>query len=205
MQLTAESIILPLGKASIHVPAAEAANILLNKFIHDAAPPRADRPQALPRIGEYVSGQGGVYGGLMRGENGQPDYHLIWPTDASAHVQEIEWGGYEKDEPDAKSEFDGLANTIALCGSSISHPAAEWAAGLTIDGHKDFYLPSRRELRLAWVNVPELFEDGWYWSSTQYSPNFAWGQYFDDGNQLYGPKHYEGRARAGRRIIDLAL
>ena len=30
-----------------------------------------------PRIGEYWHGQGGIYAGLARGENGQPDYHLV--------------------------------------------------------------------------------------------------------------------------------
>ena len=30
-----------------------------------------------PRIGEYWRGQGGIYAGVARDENGQPDYHLI--------------------------------------------------------------------------------------------------------------------------------
>ena len=119
-----------------------------------------------PSIGEYWSGQGGIYAGLMRGENGAPDYHLIVPAGPEAYAQEITWGGNGKEEAGAKSTHDGAANTAALIASKHSHPAAKWAAQLTIDGHSDFYLPARRELRLCWINAPELFEDGWYWSST---------------------------------------
>jgi len=155
-----------------------------------------------PAIGEYWSGQGGIYAGLMRGENGAPDYHLIVPTDNAAYAKEITWGGAGKDEPGAQSDFDGLANTIALCKSKHSHPAAEKMTALTIDGHSDFYLPSRRELRLCWVNVPELFEDGWYWSSTQYSAHHAWCQHFGVGGQSNGGKDDERRARAVRRFIN---
>ena len=47
----------------------------------------------------------------------------------------------------------------------------------------------------------EAFEAVWYWSSTQYSRNYAWGQTFDVGNQFNDNKSYEGRARAVRRFI----
>ena len=48
----------------------------------------------------------------------------------------------------------------------------------------------------------QAFEPEWYWSSTQhaaYSYN-AWYQFFDNGNQYYLTKSYEGRARAVRRL-----
>jgi hypothetical protein len=195
------TIDLPLGDATLSVPASLAARILIEKFVHEVAPaPRnALKP---PRIGEVCPGQGGVYAGLMRGENGKPDYHLIVPTDPAASVNEIAWGGYDHDEDGAKSDFDGLANTRALCESSVDHPAAEWAAALVIEGHGDFYLPARRELSLCYANVPELFEKAWYWSSTQSSRSTAYAQTFDDGHQSPRDKGYEGRARAVRRIID---
>jgi len=46
----------------------------------------------------------------------------------------------------------------------------------------------------------EAFEDAWYWSSTQYSDDSAWGQTFYCGGQGYGSKSYEGRCRAVRLI-----
>lgn len=46
----------------------------------------------------------------------------------------------------------------------------------------------------------ESFAPRWYWASTQYSPNLAWIQYFDDGRQGNDHKHGEFRARAVRRF-----
>ena len=103
------------------------------------------------------------------------------------------------------SASDGQANTDELCNSDHSHPAAEWAADLSIDGHTDFYLPSRRELRLCWVNVPELFESGWYWTSTQHSPGYAWIQGFGDGFQYDYDKGTQARARAVRRFLTTSV
>lgn len=195
------TISLPLGTAMLHAPADEAARVLIEHFTRPANKPAA----SLPNIGEYWRGQGGVYAGMMRGQDGQPDYHLIVPTDPVANVQEIAWGGYDHDEPDAKSDFDGLANTLALCESERDHPAAKWAAGLVIDGHADFYLPARRELSLCYANVPELFDKEWHWSSTQYSRTNAYGQDFEDGGQYLTGKHSRLRARAVRRLANSAI
>jgi hypothetical protein len=46
----------------------------------------------------------------------------------------------------------------------------------------------------------EAFEQSWYWSSTQYSEDYAWGQDFDDGFQDSYGKSYEAQARAVRLI-----
>jgi hypothetical protein len=154
-----------------------------------------------PRIGDMWPEQGGIYAGLMRGVNGGHDYHLIVPPGPEALAESIAWGAEGEDEPGAASEWDGLANTLALTASSHSHPAAEWATSLAISGHQDFYIPSRREARLCWVNVPELFTAHWFWTSTQYSRRYAWNQTFDAGSQSNHTKGYEGRARAVRRLI----
>ncbi|GAB2913947.1 Lcl C-terminal domain-containing protein [Paralcaligenes ginsengisoli] len=153
-----------------------------------------------PKIGKPWEGQGGVYAGMMRGYDGVPDYPLIVPTHSHAEMSKIAWGSQGKEEPDAASEWDGLANTRALINSN-DHPAARWAHNLMIDGHSDFYLPSRRELRLMWMNVPELFGDGCYWSSTQCSPGFAWVQVFGNGGQNVSHEGGPYRARAVRRLI----
>jgi hypothetical protein len=46
----------------------------------------------------------------------------------------------------------------------------------------------------------EAFEAAWYWSSTQYSADGAWGQYFGYGYQYDGGKSFKARARAVRLI-----
>ncbi|MHC5351658.1 Lcl C-terminal domain-containing protein [Metapseudomonas furukawaii] len=155
-----------------------------------------------PAIGQYWHGQGGVYAGLVRGEDGHPDYHLVVPTDASATAKEVAWGAAGESEDGAGYARDGLANTRALCDSEHDHPAAQWAASLEIEGHRDFYLPSRFELALCYANVRELFEERWHWSSTQCSPNHAWLRGFDAGTQLSARKDNAYRARAVRRVVN---
>ena len=53
-----------------------------------------------PAIGTFCAGQGGVYAGVMRGDDSQPDYHFIGPTDASVLNERLAYGGYEINEGD---------------------------------------------------------------------------------------------------------
>ena len=163
----------------------------------DAAPATL----SAPAIGTYWAGQGGVYAGVMRGEDGQPDYHLIVPTDSSVLNKKLAYGGYEADEPEAASRRDGLANTLHLVeGSGQNHPAAEWCDSLTIEGHGDLYLPAISELALCMANVPELYDKEWHLSSTQRSADGAFLMHFDDGLQYYTAKSDELRVRPVRRL-----
>jgi hypothetical protein len=75
--------------------------------------------------------------------------------------------------------------------------AVKWAEGLG-NGSR---LPTRFESALLYANVRDkLNTDSWYWTGTQCSGNSAFYQYFDNGNQNYNSKSYEGRARAVRRL-----
>lgn len=126
---------------------------------------------AAPRIGAYWPGQGGCNAGIMRGDEGKPDYYLI-------HCAKLEQ-------------------------SSIQHdPAMKWAAGLCIDGHNDFALPTRREQRLLFANMSEDFKPEWYWSCEKLAsaPSYAWVQNFLNGFQLSKLVDFFYRARAVRRI-----
>ena len=156
----------------------------------------------VPVIGEFWPAQGGVNAGLMRGENGQPDYWLIVPTHESVKGKKLAYGGYEVDEPEAASRFDGLANTLHLVeGSAQTHPAAAWCDGLAIEGHSDFYLPAINELALCMANVPELFQKEWHLSSSQRSADSAFSMDFDDGYQLINVKYDALHVRPVRRFI----
>lgn len=164
------------------------------------APLTADLVSTLsaPPLGVYWPGEGGHNAGLVRGENGAPDYYLIVPSGPAAETK-AEWGGYERETDGASSHSDGLANTRALLGDSAEHPAAKLAAEFTSDGHTDFYLPARRELQLAEANVPELFSKAWYWSSTQSSAGSAYPMAFEHGWQGYTGKDHERLVRPVRR------
>ncbi|MNZ77526.1 hypothetical protein D3C78_960700 [compost metagenome] len=134
-----------------------------------------------------------------------------------------------------------MANTIAMADAGSE--MARWALNLNIDGHTDWYIPSRDELELLYRNlkpttrsnyvyshgenpssVPvgypytetspsqtavdafqsdgtEAFEGEWYWSSSQFSADLSWHQFFIGGDQSYYDKNGEFRARAVRRLI----
>ncbi len=159
--------------------------------------------QNIPTIGQPWPEQGGVNAGLMRGANGKPDYYLIISTNEDGQNPSIEWGSYGIEVEGADCEFDGLANTTALLKSDNDYPAAAWAASVIIEGHNDFYLPSRREQSLMYANCPELFDNSWHWSSTQSSAHSAWCQTFEVGNQCITGKDNSLAARAVRRYYPL--
>ena len=200
-----ELITVEVGTTKLQTPSPSLARRVLEAATGLDQVPLFDLPNITsltpPAIGQYWQGQGGFYAGLMRGQDGQPDYHLVVTAADLGEAKSITWGGKGESESGAESEWDGKANTNALLNSGRSHPAAEYAAGLTVEEHRDFYLPSRRELRLCWVNVPEHFAKEWYWSSTQCSPRYAWFQIFGDGGQDYDRKVNELRARAVRRVL----
>ena len=153
-----------------------------------------------PAIGQYWHSQGGTYAGVMRGEKGAPDYHLIAPP--HAWIESITYGGDGYSVVGADHIRDGLANTQALLAHDIDHPAASWASQQQADGHRDLYLPSRAEAYLCWANIPEQFERKVYHiTSTQLGPSFAWIQVFDAGYQNAGRKGYARPAFAVRRIL----
>ena len=74
----------------------------------------------------------------------------------------------------------------------------KWAETLGDGAH----MPTRFESALLYANVQShLDADAWHWTSTQYSDNDAWVQYFSDGYQSNGSKVAEGRCRAVRRLV----
>lgn len=153
---------------------------------------------AIPALGQMWEEQGGVRAAVMRG-HGMPDYHLIIPVEAAATIIDTHWGEYGKRIKGADSDTDGFANTRAM--AEADNELAKRILGLEIAGHADLYLPARHELRACYLNVPELFDaDCWWWTSTQSSAYYAWGQYFDNGNQHTCGESIQGRARAVRRF-----
>lgn len=90
----------------------------------------------------------------------------------------------------------GEANTTFLVGlngsgSPAPYQAAEHCDALSAHGHTDWYLPAQDELNLLYLNrwaiggfnTSAVFNQGWYWSSTELA-NYA-GRYqkFSDGVQ----------------------
>ena len=130
--------------------------------------------------------------------NGQPDYAIIVPDLPTVSLQ---WGEYGEEVPNCNSLTDGLANTQAMLAAKC-RPALHIADLSEKREHKDLYLPARGELWALRANVPELFEKGWHWSSTQYSSYYAFIQDFEDGDSLsfWLLKDNTCRVRPVRRI-----
>jgi hypothetical protein len=61
-------------------------------------------------------------------------------------------------------------------------------------------LPAQTAVEAFRTGGAEAFEEEWYWTSTQYSSNYAWGQGFGGGFQSTLVKYYEVRARLVRLI-----
>ena len=184
---------------NVKVPVAAIVDELLSRF---GAKPSASVPAGnVPRIGEYWPGQGGVNAGLMRGVNGEPDYYLIVPKKDQVSFGQMTWGPRPKAMNGADDQFDGKKNTQAILASDGDYPAAAACYEFKLDGHADYYLGARREYALAYANVPELFETSdWYWTSTHYSDDYAWGQHFYYGSQNDLGKGGEYFVRPVRRL-----
>lgn len=71
---------------------------------------------------------------------------------------------------------------------------------ITVDGvvYDDWFLPSKDELNLMYEN---LYEHGLgplahiYWSSSEYSSDRAWNQYFEYGTQRYDRRSFANYVR----------
>jgi hypothetical protein len=114
--------------------------------------PTAPAGQA-PRIGEYWAGQGGIYAGIARGRDGEPDYHLILCKEAPEN--ELAW----------QAALDH-AKTIEADGHKDFTVPTRWESALLYANLQDQFD----------VNY-------WHWTSTQYSENLAWLQGFGNGTQ----------------------
>lgn len=124
-----------------------------------------------PRIGSKWAG--GIYAGVIGGQNGQPDYYLIHAP-AEFEIKDANWQtAIEK----AQAPINGFTDW--------SLPDRREARLLHINTPAGFDT------------------DGWYWTSTQNAgdPSYAWLQTFNDGNQYDLHKSNEVRARAVRRLL----
>ncbi len=152
----------------------------------------------LPKMGTPMPG--GVLVAIMPSIDDHPAYYLIAPADPAVIPDEFEWGG-DGDEVEGLSSWDGKKNTELLLADSNEHLPALKCKALSIDGCDDFYLASRREAAAISASFPDHFGDDWYWTSSQYSANYAYVQSFRHGSQGYDRKDSSYRVLAVRRII----
>ena len=136
--------------------------------------------------------QGGIVFYLFQeGDNGYRlgELHgLIAATEDQA--TEIEWGCYGTQIKGANGTIigTGAQNTLAILAScNEAGIAARACAELVLEGYDDWFLPSKDELNLLYLNKDMITSlgDFFYWSSTGYGGFNGWGQDFFSGYQ-YG-------------------
>jgi hypothetical protein len=175
----------------------------MNAVLQTAVAAAVLRTVSIPALGTPWPEQGGIYAGIVRGHEGHGDYHLIVaPREVQDTLEDLEWGPYGTKVEGADSPWDGLANTIALIDAGEAYQAAKACSALEHAGHHDWYLAAADEARVAKANAAEQFNpEDWAWTSTQYSPGYAWAQDFADGYSYVSSKNGEFRAVAVRRLV----
>jgi hypothetical protein len=141
-------------------------------------------------------------GGIIFYLDGSGGGLIAAPTDQSAGAQ---WGCYGTtiSGADGTAIGTGAQNTIDIeTGCTTQITAAEICSNLQLAGYTDWYLPSKDELDMMYVNLHMQGLGGFsissYWSSTEYNNVYAWKQIFSNGWQDPFIKSFSGFVRAVR-------
>jgi hypothetical protein len=167
-----------------------------------------------PSIGDTYGG-GIVFYILQSGDAGYDadvQHGLIAATeDQSSGIQWFNNGRLISTGAIGTAVGTGAANTTAIISAQGETPT-NYAAGLarayTGGGYDDWFLPSKDELNLLYlqrvavggfsIGTTPSAPGGYYWSSTEYDNNTAWGQNFDNGDQYDNIKNNTNNVRAVR-------
>lgn len=123
-------------------------------------------------LGQRWGLEGGLYAGLLQGWTDQPDYHLIAAPNPGPTICMVEGKQTPFGPQEARSFRDGLSNCV--CWLQRGSPAARWTQDLSIEGRKDWYLPSMAELFLVAGNLGDRLFAGVYWSSSRSDEDRVW-------------------------------
>jgi len=141
----------------------------------------------------YKIGDKGPAGGIIFYDKGNKSdgWQYLEAAPASTEFKDIQWSVDSGSVEGKPGIGDGKKNTEAIVDYSLqtgkSMPAARLCKRLKYGGYDDWFLPSKVELGLMYLNLKEAeiggFSGNWYWSSTQSGGDRAWAQRFSDGAQ----------------------
>jgi hypothetical protein len=147
-------------------------------------------------------------GGIVFYLDGNGGGLIAAPTDQSTGA---EWGCYGAliTGADGTAIGTGAQNTIDIeAGCSAPGTAADICSNLVLAGYTDWFLPSKDELNLMYLNIGQGnamglgnvggFAGNFYWGSTEAGNYAAWVQDFYDGVQSSNVKYYSKDVRAVR-------
>ncbi len=140
---------------------------------------------------------GQTYGGGIIFYVDETGEHGLIASIDNGESKRAQWGCTGTEVGETESGIGtGKENTkkiiVACRTASTSGIAARLCNQATIDGYNDWFLPSKEELNLLYENKEIIggYEHGYYWSSSEFSADFAWYQHFDFGFQDYLKKDF---------------
>jgi hypothetical protein len=148
----------------------------------------------------YKIGDTGPAGGLIFYDKGNNSggWRYLEAAPASTEGKNLQWSVSAFDTGakgvDAGTGKQNTRNIMdASVQAAVNAPAARLCDRLEYGGYDDWYLPSKNELGLMYMNLKVDgiggFGNEWYWSSSQghhfYTTDqeYAWTQNFSDGSQ----------------------
>ena len=160
--------------------------------------------------GVFTVGQPGPAGGIVFFDKGSYSDGWRYLEAASADIAgTAEWGAFERDVGRTTTgRGSGRRNTQIIADYLKETGETGRAAQVTQEfrqgGYADWFLPSKDELNLLYVNLKQRglgrFQNGMYWSSSESDRYIAWVQNFGDGGQWNDSDGYKSRPRYVRAI-----
>ncbi|MDR0475288.1 MAG: DUF1566 domain-containing protein [Treponema sp.] len=174
---------------------------------------QAPAPAAPPAPTTYKIGGTGPAGGFIFYDKGNSSggWRYLEAAPALTEGKDLQWSvsGFPTGAKGAEVG-NGKLNTRNIMDASvqaaINAPAARLCDRLVYGGYDDWYLPSKNELGLMYMNLKVDgiggFGSGRYWSSSEEgsSVNYAWSQDFSNGSQDYSTKTLKCSVRACRQF-----
>jgi TolB-like protein len=142
----------------------------------------------------YKIGDTGPAGGIIFYDKGNnfDGWRYLEAAPASTEGNSIQWSVHHFDANAKGAEIgNGKQNTQNIMDASyqvvVNAPAARLCDRLEYGGYDDWYLPSKNELGLMYMNLKldglGEFGTGYYFTSSETNTTAAWAQSFSNGTQ----------------------
>jgi hypothetical protein len=164
----------------------------------------------------YKIGDEGPAGGLIFYDKGNNSdgWRYLEAAPASTEWKDIRWGPNGEIKGTRTEMGTGKRNTQIIVNHAVAtggnYRAAWLCDSLEYGGYDDWFMPSKAELNLMYLNLKERglggFVTEWYWSSSESGDNNSWTQGFGSGNQINDPyggwaePYGQGRKDLGHNI-----